>query len=443
MAQQQAKKESTKEIKRIIASAQALGVEMDEEEAIQWLTAMAAFDQADAASQVTQDRGVFGHRVVLLDFDPSDLDRVRRVAAIIELEDRPNVETAIALSGSSAQSQVQTFPGDFDYFERVNILAESLEEACTILGDVIREKALSATAGPGYQLTEVRFGTLRDKVIRGDRTLDPGASITWSPAEVADGRFSVLRPDGQTMTIDWEYACQDPGWCKLDWVLVDPAQPRAVKASNMLDVTWEDPSGAIRPLDGFIDPYYQEVYLDADSIPLFSKISQQMDPDALQKYVAHLEHEVAKYTRGDEPNYGKAAKRMYNVFRLTGRFEEAAYIRELFDEPAALLYQVGALLDGLVDLGQGSENIDRETLVEQVDGLIHDVTTAAEGPLEADLVMALIRLRDDITGRKSLGSGWESTLRQMQANINKLVNQFFEERLRAIPEVCDYIDNLS
>jgi hypothetical protein len=368
---------------------------------------------------------------------------VRRVAAIIELEDRPNVETAIALSGSSAQSQVQTFPGDFDYFERVNILAESLEEACTILGDVIREKALSATAGPGYQLTEVRFGTLRDKVIRGDRTLDPGASITWSPAEVADGRFSVLRPDGQTMTIDWEYACQDPGWCKLDWVLVDPAQPRAVKASNMLDVTWEDPSGAIRPLDGFIDPYYQEVYLDADSIPLFSKISQQMDPDALQKYVAHLEHEVAKYTRGDEPNYGKAAKRMYNVFRLTGRFEEAAYIRELFDEPAALLYQVGALLDGLVDLGQGSENIDRETLVEQVDGLIHDVTTAAEGPLEADLVMALIRLRDDITGRKSLGSGWESTLRQMQANINKLVNQFFEERLRAIPEVCDYIDNLS
>jgi hypothetical protein len=443
MAQEKARKSKDKEIKRIIASAQALGVEIDEEEAIQWLTAMAAFEQADAGSQVAQERGVFGHRVVLLDFDASDLDRVRRVAAIIEMEDRPNVETAIALSGSSAQSQVQTFPGDFDYFERVNILCESAEEACAILGDVIREKALSATAGPGYQLIEVRFGTLRDKVIRGDRTLDPGASITWSPAEVADGRFSVLRPDGEAMTIDWDYACQDPGWCKLDWVLVDPAHPRAVKASNMLDVTWEDREGKIRPLDGFIDPYYQEVYLDADSIPLFSKISQQMDPDALQKYVAQLEHEVAKYTQGDEANYGKAAKRMYNVFRLTGRFEEAAYIRELFDEPAALLYQVGALLDGLVDLGRGSESIDKETLVVQVDELIHDVTTAAEGPLEGDLVMALIRLRDDITGRKSLGSGWESTLRQMQADINKLVNQFFEERLRAIPEVRDYIDSLS
>lgn len=431
------------EIKRIVASAKALGVEMDEEEAIQWLTAITAMDHESGQSLVDYERGVFGHRVVLLDFDPSDLDRVRRVAAIIEIEDRPNVETAIALSGSSAQSQVQTFPGDFDYFERVNILASSQEEAGHILGDVIRDKAISAASGPGYQLTEVRFGTLRHQVVRGDRTLDPGASITWSPAEVEDGHFQVLTPDGESVTIDWAYACQDPGWCKLDWVLVDPGQPRAIKASNMLDATWEDPNGAIRPLDGFIDPYYQEVYLDADSIPLFSKISRQMDPNALQKYVSHLEYEVAKYTRGDEPNYGKAAKRLYNIFRLTGLFEEAAYIRELFDEPAALLYQVGALLDGLVDLGRGSESIERETLVEQVDDLIRDVTTAAEGPLEADLVMALIRLRDDITGRKSLGSGWESTLRQMQADINKLVNKFFEERLRAIPEVRDYIDSLA
>jgi hypothetical protein len=196
-------------------------------------------------------------------------------------------------------------------------------------------------------------------------------------------------------------------------------------------------------LDGFIDPYYQEVYLDAESIPLFSKISEQMDPDALQKYVANLEKEIAKYSRGDHPNYGKAAKRLYNVFRLTGRYEEAAYVRELFDEPAALLYQVGALLDGLADLGSGSETIDRETLTQQIDDLIRSVTSAAEGPLETDLVMALIRLRDDVTGRRSLGSGWESTVREMQHDINVLVNQYFEERLRAIPEVNAYLDALA
>ena len=110
---------------------------MDEEEAIQWLTAITAFDQQETALKIDQQSGVFGHRVVLLDFDPTDLDRLRRVAAIVEIEDRSNVETAIALSGSSAQSHIQTFPGDFDYFERVNIKAESREEACRILGDVI------------------------------------------------------------------------------------------------------------------------------------------------------------------------------------------------------------------------------------------------------------------------------------------------------------------
>ncbi len=433
----------SEEIKRIIESAKALGVEMDEEEAIQWLTTIIAMDQKANDPQVDHESGVFGHRVVLLDFDPSDLERLRRVAAIVELEDRPNVETAIALSGSSAQSQVQTFPGDFDYFERVNIKAGSREEACVILGDVIRDKALQAANGPGYQLIEVRFGTYQQQVIREGKAYEPGASITWSPAEVEDGQFQALTPEGSNITIDWAYACQDPGWCKLDWVLVDPAYPRAVKASNMLDATWEDPVGKLHTLDGFIDPYYQEVYLDAESIPLFSKISRQMDPDALQKYVSQLEKEISKYAHGDQTNYGKAAKRMYNVFRLTGRFEEAAYVRELFDEPAALLYQVSAFLDGLVDLGSDTDAIDREILIQQVDDLIRSVTSAAEGPLETDLVMALIRVRDDITGRKALGSAWEGTLRGMQADIDGLVNQYFEARLRAIPEVCDYLDALA
>ena len=56
--------------------------------------------------------------------------------------------------------------------------------------------------------------------------------------------------------------------------------------------------------------------------------------DALDDYVHQLEKEVNKYLTKDI-NYGKAAKRMYNVFRLVGRYGEAAFIRELFDEPAS------------------------------------------------------------------------------------------------------------
>lgn len=434
--------DSSAEIRRIVESARALGVEMDEDEAIDWLTAITAVDPDRTDPHIDHDRGIFAHRVVLLDFDPRDLQRLRRVAAIVEIEDRPNVETAIALSGSSAQSEVQTFPGDFDYFERVNIRAAGKAEACALLGEVLRDKALDAAAGPGYQLIEARFGSYPAPLLRKGRPVAQGGSITWSPAEIADGYFTALTPDGDPVTVTWAAAAQDPGWCKLDWVLVDPAAPRAVKASNMLDVTWEDEDGRIVPLDGFIDPYYQEVYLDAESIPLFCKISAQMDPNALQRYVAQLEGEVRKYSRGDHPNFGKAAKRMYNIFRLTGRFQAAAYIRELFDEPAALLYQVSALLDGLIDLGDDSDAIDRETLMLQTDALIRDVISAAEGPLETDLVMALLRLRDDISGLQDLGAARDDILRGMQRDIDSLVNTAFAARLRALPEIAAYLDGL-
>ena len=46
---------------------------------------------------------------------------------------------------------------------------------------------------------------------------------------------------------------------------------------------------------------------------------------------------------------GKVARRLYNIFRLTGRYTEAAYIRELFDEPTTALYQLSALIRTIKD----------------------------------------------------------------------------------------------
>jgi len=108
----------------------------------------------------------------------------------------------------------------------------------------------------------------------------------------------------------------------------------------------------------FIDPYFQEVYLEADSVPLFAKLARHVSPQALDEYVQQITREVFKYTH-EHPNYGKAAKRMYNIFRLTGRHQAAALIRELFDEPAALLYQVWSLLDTIDDAGRPDSTLDR------------------------------------------------------------------------------------
>ena len=118
------------DLKQIVESAQRLGIELNETDALQWLTAIAAGQEEDEVVFDTRT-GVFGHKVSMLDFSTENLSHFRKMGKIVELLDIPGkVETALALSGSAAQSKIQTYPGDADYFERVNIIADTKDEAC-------------------------------------------------------------------------------------------------------------------------------------------------------------------------------------------------------------------------------------------------------------------------------------------------------------------------
>lgn len=430
------------EVQRIVEAARKLGVEVDESAATQWLTAIAGSQSAPGDFAVDASSGVFGHRITLLDFDPETLEHYRALADIVEIPDQPGVETAISLSGSAAQSRVQLFPGDADFFERVNIRAETQEEATCLLGQVMREKALAEMQGENHELVEVKWGTYQEPVVRHGKEIPAGHPVSWDADDVETGQFDVFTPEGTPRTIEWDYGCQDPGWCKLDWVIAEPEKGRVVHASNMLDVTWEKPDGEIVPLDGFLDPYFQEVYLDADAIPLFTKLVKQLSPSALQEYVGDLEHEVTKYSRRDPKNYGKVAKRLYNIFRLTGRWPEAVFIRELFDEPAALLYQVAALLDTIDEALKEGQSLDRDILIDQTDTLIRTVVRVCEGPAEEDIVDALLKLRDDLSGRRELGDERDELLSASYHRVGGLVNEYFESRLLLLPEIVEYLDSL-
>lgn len=430
------------EVERIIKAARLLGVEVDEADAVQWLTAMAAAQQTPEEWAVDETLGIYGHEITLLDLDSQVLERYRRIADIVQLPDRPNVETAISLSGSAAQGKIQRYPGDCDFFERVNIKAETREEACRILADVIRHQALDKFHGSDYKLVEVKFGTWQEPVFVAEEQVKAKSPISWEPEEVKAGKKSVVRTDDTPGEVDWTYGCLDPGWCKMDWVVADPQAGRVVHASNMLDVTWEAPDGSITPLDGFIDPYFQEVYLEVESVPLFTKLAKHVSPQALQKYVADLEHQVTKYAKHAPKNLGKAAKRLYNIFRLTGKNREAAYIRELFDEPAALLYQIAALIDTMDEAAKSGAALDRDTLIRQVDELMRQVIEVTEGPAEAEIVMALLRLRDDISGLKSLGEEWAALVKSSEENVTRLVNEWFASRLLGMEEIKAYIEAL-
>jgi hypothetical protein len=428
-------------ITRVMASAARLGVEIDETAAAEWIAAMAS-EAMGGELIVDVDTGVYGHKVTMLDFRPEDLARFREMAPIVGIDDRPpQVTTALAISGSAAQSKINAYPADCDFFERVHIRAETREAACAILADVIREKALATASAPTHRLWEVKFGTHPVAATKGGAEVRPGSPMSWTLEEVRAGQMEVTLPDGSIKVLGWADAAVEPGWCKLDWVIADRTRGQLANASNMLDPTWESPDGRIVPLDGFLDPYFQEVYLEADSIPLFSRLVKEVSADAVDEYVEQLEHEVWKYTV-KEPNFGKAARRMYNVFRLDGRYAEAAYIRELFDEPVTALYQVAALVRTLDDAAASGDQFDADTMVAQVDRLIMSAIAALDGPSEAEMVGRLLRLRDSLADREA-SAGRADAMTGIKSAALDAVNDYFERMLRAVPEIDAYLQEIA
>ncbi|NLN69448.1 MAG: hypothetical protein GX142_01480 [Chloroflexi bacterium] len=432
---------SNKDIQDVIDSASRLNVEMDEEEALEWLAAIQKAKESDEDIVFWERTGVFGQNVAMLDFSPERLEYFRKIGNLVEFYDEPGrVETALALSGSSAQSKIQRFPGDADYFERVNIIAQTKEEACQILAEIMREKALSTAQGATYQLIEVKMGSYPADFIKGKRTYRTDSPISWEPDEIEAGKKVGFTPDGQPFEILWEQAAQDPGWCKLDWVVADPINGALANASNMLDVTWEAPDGSITPLDGYLDPYFQEIYLQAESVPIFSKLAQHVSADALDEYVAALEGEVKKYIT-KQVNYGKAAKRMYNIFRLTGQYPEAVFLRELFDEPASLLYQVWSLIRTVDDAIAANAPFKTEQLIRQAEELMMEVIRVMEDTREAEIVRRILRFRDAIKNMETYDA-LNAEAEAARDEVINVVNNFFYEKLTAIPKIREYMETI-
>jgi hypothetical protein len=421
-------------------AAARLGVEFDAHDARQWMLAVSA---GDKESPVVRDAhsGIFAHRIALADFNPGDLDYFRRLAQRVRVERRPNVETAIAIAGSSAQGKVQVFPGDADFFERVNIKAPNLAAARAALGELLRATALRALAEPDIVLVEVNYGLYPGAGLHRGAPHAAGDSIHWTPDEVLYGEIEVTGAEGQPRHLAWGDVTGGLGWSYLDWIVAEPSAGRIALASNMLDVTWEAPDGSITPLDGALDAWFQEIYLEPESIPVFTKITAHVDSNALQAYAGSMRSQVHHYTHID-PSYCKATKRLYNLFRLTDQLEAAAYLRELFDEPGAGLYQADGLLKAARLAVAAGPGIDQATIARQIDRVLENVAAALDGPDEAELVQALGQLRDQLIAGRPAGTNWEADLQRVQARCRTLVNEYFRLRLFGLPQIADFVAGL-
>ncbi len=427
------------DFQRIVESAKRLGVELDEEATAQWMNSIA---QESTSGDVVVDTtsGAFGHRVAMLDFSPRDLERFRTIGKIVEVTGpSPQVESALAISGSAAQSKIQSFPGDCDYFQRLNIKAETRAEACATMAKLMRDKVLAHYRGDTFQFLEAKLGSYPFDGTHAGASVRKGSPISWTYDEIVEQQLEVDGPDGPAI-LRWDEVALDPGWCKLDWVVSDPERRQLSNASNVIDVTWEAPDGQIVSLDGYLDAFFQEVYLDAEDVPTFAKVAKFVSEDALDDYVERLEAEVRKYLT-DHLNYGKAAKRMYNVFRLSGKHLEAAYVRELFDEPATILYQVWSLISTLDNATQPGSSIPIDAVQAQADALVLDVVEALEGDEEVEIVKAIIQLRQALELQADAAKR-VAEVEAAKARVINVVNTFYREKLTGMPTINEYITGI-
>jgi hypothetical protein len=135
---------------------------------------------------------------------------------------------------------------------------------------------------------------------------------------------------------------------------------------------------------------------------------------------------------------------MYNVFRLTGRHEEAAYIRELFDEPSTVLYQVSSLVRALEEASRPGSTIDASTVVGQVDELIMASVSVLEGPAESQILSVLLRLRDNLIRRGATNDAVVAAdVKAAREAAMSAVNEYFYARLMALPAIKAYLDQVA
>ncbi len=381
-----------------------------------------------------QRGGVFGLDDVVGDFDAAGVESLRVIADMIRTQaGREGVRSAMALAGSAAQSKFQLFPGDCDFFERVHIVAPTREDAVEVLAATMIESVARTFTNPHLQFVEMKLGLYPSAFSRHEEPVSQGSPISWGLAEIDVRVVRVVDATGETQRLRMHEVAMDPGFVKLDWVFADRDRDRVVPVSKVIDATWEAPDGTVIALDGVLDSFYQEVYLDPDSKVDIERLVQHVSPDGLENYLDQIGGEIAKYSAEGHENYGKVAKRLYNITRILRRDADASYLRQLFDDPPARLYQVGGTMHALSEAIR-ADRLDRETIVAQLAALEGTIADCYTGE-DRDEIIGLVRRLPEMDEDELLAAA-----DRIAGASNTQVSGYFQQKISESPGLKSVYD---
>lgn len=392
------------ELEELMNAARSSGFSFNEIASRGWLEAarLAVSTPGDIAQS---DCGEFGgHELAMLDFDQADVDRLRAIGELVSAPAAPELESALAIAGSEAQGAIQLFPADADYFERWHFRTETKDDAISLFAALLRKNLEKTGAIGKFRLEEVWFGRRN------------GITLAWLPTEIETETLTRTDATGATFSSTWNDAALNPGFVKIDWILLDRTLGGPGRVSKVIDATWESPKGRIESLDGSIDADYQQIYLDRRGASFAADLTAANNALLREKYLLYMEKEIAKFSAPGASDHAKVAKRLYNFCRLTGRFDEAVFLREMFDDVPARLHQLRGRLEYFQEL-----TIDeQERLVNEIQAVVADFTKE-----ENDTAVAVLFQ--------------SATVDERLAALGMLIDRSFRQALMAVLPIAEMI----
>ena len=304
-------------------------------EAAAWVAALEE-EQAGGDIVVDVDTGIYGHRVSMLDFTPptspasgrsarSWASRTgrRRSARRSRCRGPPPRAASRPTRGTATSSSASTSPRP-----RARRPARSSPARCAPRPWPRRiGQRLAAVGGQVRQLPRRR---------RAQRLAGRGRRPDLLDRRRGGGRRDHDSRDGEPVARDVGGGRRDPGWCKLDWIVADPVRRGA---RERLEHARRHLGGAGRhdhPARRLRRPVLPGG-LPRGGVAAAVREARQGAGRGLRGRLRGRSSTRWSSTRPKDPNWGKVARRLYNIFRLTGPLLggrlPARAVRRAHDDP--------------------------------------------------------------------------------------------------------------
>ncbi|MBD3352102.1 MAG: hypothetical protein GF364_11500 [Candidatus Lokiarchaeota archaeon] len=224
---------------------------------------------------------------------------------------------------------------------------------------------------------------------------------------------------------------------------MDEDKGHIINITNILEITWENEEGDIRPIDEQIMPYYKEIQERQNKIPLFTLDTTILKPTFSTKYVDSIKNEIKTFASSNTLNYAKLIQRLFILYKLEGAHKKAALIREILTPKALSIYEICNIIDKITDEELDNKGFPADKIANKIDKLMDDLIEYAETPLEMKILKRMKYLRKSLSINDDIDKKeWIENVIESKDSLVEVINKYFYAKLENYPRIMINVDEL-